>query len=68
MRIFTFIKYLFSIFRFNRKKRELEKEQERIQESIRQAVRLTQHSEFITREDLEKIREENMKHDFTKSR
>ena len=68
MRIFELIKRCVGFTYTHKKQKEKEKEQERIKRSIQTAVRLTQHSEFITREDLEKVREEVMKHDFTKSR
>lgn len=68
MRIFEFLKWCIGFKSKHKKQKEKEKEQERIKRSIKTAVRLTQHSAFITREDLEKIREKVMKHDFTKSR
>ena len=68
MRIFELIKRCVGFNYTHKKQKEKEKEQERIKRSIQTAVELCQESRFITREDLEKIREENLKHDFTKSR
>ena len=55
-----------------------QKEKERVEQSIREAVAWTvsshggninlQQGRFITQEDLERVRRENLAHDFTKSK
>lgn len=69
--ILMMLERLASCFGFSRRKAEEERkrvEKERIQRNVRHAVRLTQHSEFITREQLEEIRKENLAHNFLDSK